>query len=129
MSAYQTTIKSALLCLAVSTLSSCAGGRTAGEHVPDMPHWMGGLPADAPPPNGLVSPPRWGRFSFGCRRAELPARPDRPSIAHARPHPLPQSGSARRMLACVYGDLRVGPIAIRTGIPPHEDPWGRVCGF
>ncbi len=38
------------------------------------------------PPNGLSSPPRWGRFSFGCRRAELPARPDRASIAHARPH-------------------------------------------
>jgi hypothetical protein len=23
-----------------------------------------------------------------------------------------------------YGDVRVGTIAIRTGIPPHEDPWG-----
>ena len=28
-----------------------------------------------------------------------------------------------------YGDVRVGTIAIRTGIPPHEDPWGWACGF
>ncbi len=41
------TIKSAVLCLAALSLSSCAGGRTAGEHIADMPHWMGGLPADA----------------------------------------------------------------------------------
>jgi hypothetical protein len=34
----------AYLCLAWATLSSCAGGRTAGEHIADKPHWMGGLP-------------------------------------------------------------------------------------
>jgi hypothetical protein len=28
-----------------------------------------------------------------------------------------------------FGDVRVGTIAIRTGIPPHEDPWGWNCGF
>jgi hypothetical protein len=28
-----------------------------------------------------------------------------------------------------FGDVRVGTIAIRTGIPPHEDPWGWACGF
>jgi hypothetical protein len=28
-----------------------------------------------------------------------------------------------------YGDVRVGMIAIRTGIPPGEDPWGWSCGF
>jgi hypothetical protein len=28
-----------------------------------------------------------------------------------------------------YGDVRVGTIAIRTGIPPHEDPWGWNRGF
>jgi hypothetical protein len=28
-----------------------------------------------------------------------------------------------------YGDVRVGTIAIRTGIPPDEDPWGWACGF
>ena len=25
--------------------------------------------------------------------------------------------------------MRVGTIAIRTGTPPGEDPWGRACGF
>jgi hypothetical protein len=27
-----------------------------------------------------------------------------------------------------YGDVRIGAIAKRTGIPPGEDPWGRGCG-
>jgi hypothetical protein len=28
-----------------------------------------------------------------------------------------------------YGDVHVGTIAIRTGIPRDEDPWGWDCGF
>jgi hypothetical protein len=28
-----------------------------------------------------------------------------------------------------YGDVHVGTIAIRTGIPHDEDPWGWTCGF
>jgi hypothetical protein len=28
-----------------------------------------------------------------------------------------------------YGDVRVGTIALRTGMPPGEDPWGWACGF
>jgi hypothetical protein len=28
-----------------------------------------------------------------------------------------------------YGDVHVGTIAIRTGVPHHEDPWGWICGF
>jgi hypothetical protein len=28
-----------------------------------------------------------------------------------------------------YGDVRVGTIAVRTGIPHREDPWGWICGF
>ena len=28
-----------------------------------------------------------------------------------------------------YGDVQVGTIAIRTGIPHDEDPWGWSCGF
>jgi hypothetical protein len=47
-----TTIKSTLLCLACFSLSSCAGDRTTGERIADMPHWLGGLPADAPPRRG-----------------------------------------------------------------------------
>ena len=40
-----TTMKSAFLCLAALSLSSCTGNRTAGGHIADMPHWLGGLPA------------------------------------------------------------------------------------
>jgi hypothetical protein len=28
-----------------------------------------------------------------------------------------------------YGDARVGTIAVRTGTPHDEDPWGWNCGF
>jgi hypothetical protein len=28
-----------------------------------------------------------------------------------------------------HKDVRVGTIAIRSGIPPDEDPWGWNCGF
>ena len=28
-----------------------------------------------------------------------------------------------------YGDVHVGTIAIRTGVPHDEDPWGWSCGF
>src|ERR1700731_1074377 len=28
-----------------------------------------------------------------------------------------------------YGDVHVGTIAIRIGVPHHEDPWGWICGF
>jgi hypothetical protein len=28
-----------------------------------------------------------------------------------------------------YGDVHAGAIAIRTGIPHDEDPWGWSCGF
>ena len=64
-------IKSALLlCLAALSLSSCVGGRTAGEHIADMPHWMGGLPADAPPRRGSPEYDAWM-----AKRAQDAARP------------------------------------------------------
>ena len=65
-----TTIKSAVLCLAALSLSSCVGGRTAGEHIADMPHWMGGLPADAPPRRGTPEYDAWM-----AARAQDAARP------------------------------------------------------
>ncbi len=64
------TIKSALLCLACVFLSSCASGRTAGEHIADMPHWMGGLPEDAPPRRGTPEYDAWM-----AKRAQEAARP------------------------------------------------------
>jgi len=64
-----TTIKSALLGLACLLLPDCAGGRTAGEHIADIPHWMGGLPADAPPRRGT---PEYDEFM--AKRAQEAAR-------------------------------------------------------
>ena len=49
-------------------------------------------------------------------------------LAHACPHR--RSPDAPDECWHVYfGDVRVGTIAIRTGIPHHEDPWGWACGF
>ena len=62
--------QSALLCLARFSLSSCAGERTAGERIADMPHWMGGLPADAPPRRGT---PEYDEMM--TKRAQEAARP------------------------------------------------------
>jgi hypothetical protein len=64
-------IKSALLLfLAALSLSSCMGSRTAGEHIADMPHWMGGLPPDTPPRRGTPEYDAWM-----AKRAEEAARP------------------------------------------------------
>jgi len=41
-------IKTALLGLTALSLLSCAAGRTPGEHIADMPHWMGWAWADKP---------------------------------------------------------------------------------
>ena len=54
------TVRSAFLCLACVTLSSCAG----------MPQWMGGLPADAPPRRGTPE-----HDEFMAKRAQEAARP------------------------------------------------------
>jgi len=62
-------LKSALLCLACVSLSSCAGP-TAGERMADMPHWMGGEPAGVPPRRGTPEYDAWMRA-----RAEEAARP------------------------------------------------------
>jgi len=61
---------------------------------------------------------------------ELPARLD-----HALMAPMPGLTRRRNLEApdecwhIFYGDVRVGTIALRTGIPHHEQPWGWACGF
>jgi hypothetical protein len=44
-------LKPALLCFACFLLSACAG-KTPGEQIADMPHWMGGEPGGGAPPRG-----------------------------------------------------------------------------
>jgi hypothetical protein len=60
----------ALLCLACLALSACASGRTPGETIADMPHWMGGLPEGAPPRRGT---PEYDAMM--AARAQEAARP------------------------------------------------------
>ena len=45
-------------------------GGTTGERIADMPHWMGGLPADAPPRRGT---PEYDEMM--TKRAQEAARP------------------------------------------------------
>ncbi len=64
-----------LLCLACFSLSSCAsGGRTIGEHTADLPHWMGGLPADAPPRRGTPEYDEWMKKRAEDATAIKPAK-------------------------------------------------------
>jgi hypothetical protein len=58
-----------LLGLACALLPSCAG-RTAGEHMADMPHWMGGEPPGVPPRRGTPEYDAWE-----AARAKEAARP------------------------------------------------------
>jgi hypothetical protein len=62
-------LECALLALACVLLASCAG-RTAGEGLADLPHWMGGLPAGVPPRTGTPEYDAWM-----AARAEEAARP------------------------------------------------------
>jgi hypothetical protein len=60
----------AFLCLALLALPACAGGRTPGETIADMPPWMGGLPEGAPPRRGT---PEYDAMM--AARAQEAARP------------------------------------------------------
>jgi hypothetical protein len=50
--------KPVLLCLACVLLSACAG-KTAGEHLADMPQWLGGEPEGVPPRRGTPEYDTW----------------------------------------------------------------------
>ena len=43
--------------------------------------------------------------------------------------PCPNLPAAASSTPPTNGDVRVGTIAIRTGMPPGEDPWCWACGF
>jgi hypothetical protein len=63
-------IKLTVLLLTCLSLPGCTGGRTAGEHIADMPYWMGGLPEGVPPRRGTPEYDAWM-----AKRAEEAARP------------------------------------------------------
>jgi hypothetical protein len=69
MKPFSPALKWALLGLACMALSSCAG-KTAGERLADMPHWMGGEPAGVPPRRGTPEYDAWM-----AARAQEAARP------------------------------------------------------
>jgi hypothetical protein len=69
MKCFSPKFKWIFLWLACMSLSSCAG-RTAGEHLADMPHWMGGLPAGVPPRRGTPEYDAWT-----AERVQEAARP------------------------------------------------------
>jgi hypothetical protein len=54
------------LCALCSLVSACA----SGPHIADMPHWIGGLPPDAPPRRGTPEYDAWQ-----AERAKEAARP------------------------------------------------------
>jgi hypothetical protein len=58
-------------------------------------------------PDFLIGPPR-----FNSARPNSPAADAREECWHV-----------------YYGDVHVGAIAIRIGIPLSEEPWGWICGF
>jgi hypothetical protein len=59
----------ALLCFSCLLLADCAG-KTPGEQIADMPHWMGGEPAGVPPRRGTAEYDAWM-----AARAQEAARP------------------------------------------------------
>lgn len=70
-------IRSFILCLVCLSLAGCASSTHSGgayesmaAHMADMPHWMGGLPADAPPRRGTPEYDAWM-----AQRAKEAARP------------------------------------------------------
>jgi len=72
--------KWALLGLACISLSACAAGRTAGERIADLPHWMGGEPAGVPPRRGTPEYDAWtaARAEEAARPKADPSKPDQP---------------------------------------------------
>jgi hypothetical protein len=72
--------KWALLGLACVSLSACAGGRTPGERMADLPHWMGGEPAGVPPRRGTPEYDAWmaTRAEEAARPKTDPPKPDQP---------------------------------------------------
>jgi hypothetical protein len=73
-------LKWASLGLAFVSLSSCAGGRTPGERIADLPQWMGGEPNGVPPRRGTPEYDAWmaARAQEAARIKSEQPKPDQP---------------------------------------------------
>jgi len=74
-------LKWAFLCLACVSLSSCAG-QTTGEHLADLPHWMGGEPAGVPPRRGSPQYDAW--MAARAQEAARPKNADQPKTDQSK---------------------------------------------
>jgi hypothetical protein len=74
------TLKWALFGLAFVSLSACAGGRTPGERMADLPQWMGGEPNGVPPRRGTPEYDAWmaARAREAARIKSEQPKPDQP---------------------------------------------------
>jgi hypothetical protein len=74
-------LKWAFLCLACVSLSSCAG-QTTGEHLADLPHWIGGEPAGVPPRPGSPQYDAW--MAARAQEAARPKNADQPKTNQSK---------------------------------------------
>jgi hypothetical protein len=50
-------------------------------------------------------------------------------MGHASPHPTPQRQQPSRDMARLFGDVHIGTIGKRAGVPHDVQQWGWSCGF
>jgi hypothetical protein len=74
------TLRWAWLGLACVSLSACAGARTPGERMADLPQWMGGEPNGVPPRRGTPEYDAWmaARSREAARIKSDQSKPDQP---------------------------------------------------
>jgi hypothetical protein len=94
----------ALLSLACVLLSSCAG-KTPGEQIADMPHWMGGEPAGVPPRRGTPEYDAWKAARRG--RGAAQNRSDQDGSDQSRsgqiaPLPIAAIAAGGEYVACAH---------------------------
>jgi hypothetical protein len=79
--------RSLWICLSCLSLAGCASNPNSGVNaavgarLADMPHWMGGLPSDAPPRPGTPEYDAWM-----AERAKEAARPKSSDPKQGAPH-------------------------------------------
>ena len=81
-----TAITPLVLLLPSLLLSGCAGGKTAGEHIADMPSWMGGLPEGTHRAGARLNTMRGWQSALKKRRDRRRANPNSSGVFLTSPH-------------------------------------------